>query len=89
MTPTIASVVTRRRTTLRGEVVSVTSTAVPWARTDATLDDGTGRLVLRFLGRATVPGVEPGRRLVVDGTPGLVGRKLVMLNPIYSFDEAG
>ena len=30
-----------------------------------------GPLVLRFLGRAAVPGIEPGRRLVAEGTPGL------------------
>ena len=65
------------------------STRAPWARTDAILGDGTGTLVLRFLGRGSVPGLEPGRRLVVEGTPGHVGRKLVMLNPVYSFDDAG
>jgi hypothetical protein len=74
---------------LRGEVVSVVSTSAPWARTDAILGDSTGSLVLRFLGRVSVPAIEPGRRLVVEGTPGLVGRKLVMLNPVYSFDGAG
>ncbi len=65
------------------------SVGVPWARTDAILGDGTGTLVLRFLGRISVPGIEPGRRLVVEGTPGLVGCKLVMLNPAYSFEDAG
>jgi hypothetical protein len=53
------------------------------------MDDGTGTLVLRLVGRASVPGIEPGRRLVVEGTPGLVGRELVMLNPVYSFEDAG
>jgi hypothetical protein len=87
--PTIARAVPRQRTMLRGQVVSVARTEAPWARTDVTLDDGTGTLVLRFLGRASVPGLEPGRRVVVDGTPGFMDRTLVMLNPIYSFDETG
>ena len=85
MITAIASAVPRRRTTLRGDVVSVVSTERPWVRTDATISDGTGSLVLRFVGRSSVPGVEVGRSLVVDGTPGLVGRDLVMLNPVYSF----
>jgi hypothetical protein len=54
-------------------------------RTDAIITDGTGCLVLRFVGRSSVPGVEVGGRLVVYGTPGLVRRDLVMLNPLYSF----
>jgi hypothetical protein len=89
VTPSIASAVPRQRTTLRGAVVSVASVDAPWARTDAVMDDGTGTLVLRFVGRASVPGIEPGRRLVVEGTPGLVGRQLVMLSPVYSFEDAG
>jgi hypothetical protein len=82
---TISSAVPRRRTTLRGDVVSVVSTERPWVRTDATISDGTGSLVLRLVGRSSVPGLEVGRRLVVDGTPGLVDDVLVMLNPVYSF----
>ncbi len=81
----IASAVPRRRTTVQGEVVSAVSTERPWLRTDVTVSDGTGSLVLRFVGRSSVPGLEVGRRLVVDGTPGLVDGALVMLNPVYSF----
>ncbi len=85
MISAISSAIPRRRTTLRGEVVSVVSTERPWVRTDATISDDTGSLVLRFVGRSAVPGLEVGRRLVVDGTPGLVDDGLVMLNPVYSF----
>jgi hypothetical protein len=35
-----------------------------------------------------VPGIEPGRTIVVEGTPALEGDRLVMLNPIYSFAGA-
>jgi hypothetical protein len=83
---TIASVIPRLRTTLRGEIVSVNGFETPWVRTDAVLSDGTGTLVLRFVGRISVPGLNTGRSIVVDGTPGLVGGELVMLNPRYSFD---
>ena len=77
--------VLRTRNTVRGEVVSVVSCQRPWVRTDAELSDGTGTLVLRFIGRASVPGLVAGCRVVAQGTPGLVGGAVVMLNPLYSF----
>ena len=89
MIQTIASVEPRQRTTLRGEIVSVSGYETPWVRTDADVSDGTGTLVLRFVGRRSVPGLDVGRSVVVEGTPGPVRGELVMLNPIYSFDEAG
>ena len=41
-TTAIAAVVPRRRTTVRGEIVSVVSYERPWVRTDAEVTDGTG-----------------------------------------------
>ena len=81
----IAALVPRRRAVVSGEVVSVLSTERPWARTDAVLDDDTGTLVLRFMGRASVPGIAAGRRLVAEGTPALEAGVLLMRNPLYSF----
>jgi len=89
VTLTIASVVPRRRTTLRGAIVSVEAYERPWVRSDVTLSDGTGSIVLRFTGRRSVPGMVPGRQVRVKGTPGLERGNLVMLNPLYSFDDAG
>lgn|GEM_PF-2422609 len=89
MTPTIATAVPRRRISLRGRVLSVVTAEAPWVHTDAVLGDDTGTLVLRFVGRSSVPGLVSGRTLVVDGTPGVLGGDLVMLNPVYSFDGAG
>jgi hypothetical protein len=66
----------------------VTCSATPLARTDASISDGTGVLQLRFVGRLAIPGLDVGRYLVVDGTPALVNGNLVMLNPLYSFDES-
>lgn len=86
MSPTaIAAVVPRTRNTVRGEVVSVVSTQRPWVRTDAEIRDGTGSLVLRFVGRASVPGLVRGRWVIAQGTPGLVNDAVVMINPLYSF----
>ena len=41
--------------------------------------------MLRFIGRASVPGLVSGRRVVAQGTPGLVDGAVVMINPLYSF----
>jgi hypothetical protein len=81
----IAAVVLRRRNTVRGEVVSVDSFQRPWVRTDAEIRDATGTLVLRFIGRASVPGLVSGRCVAAQGTQGLVDGTVVIVNPIYSF----
>jgi hypothetical protein len=84
-TTAIAAVVIRKRNTVRGGIVCVVHVERPWVRTDALLDDGTGTLVLRFFGRAAVPGLVSGRRVVAQGTPGRADGTVVMLNPLYSF----
>lgn len=55
---------------------------------DACLDDGSGRIVVRWLGRAAVAGVTTGASLRVEGTVGDVAGRLVILNPIYRFERA-
>jgi hypothetical protein len=86
---TIASAAPRQRTMLRGQIVSINGLETPLVRTDAVLSDGTGTIVLRFVGRRSIPGLDVGRSVIVEGTPGRVGDMLVMLNPLYSFDGAG
>ncbi|MDA8292543.1 MAG: amino acid permease [Actinomycetota bacterium] len=51
---------------------------------EATLDDGSGQIVLVFQGRRLVPGIEPGARLVVEGMVGERGRRTAMINPAYT-----
>jgi hypothetical protein len=86
---TIASVAPRQRTKLCGQIASVNGSETTLVRLDAVLSDGTGALVLRFVGRRSIPGLDVGRSVVVEGTPGRVGGELVMLNPFYSFEGAG
>ena len=73
---------------MAGEIESVASFERPWVRTDAVLVDGTGALVLRFMGRAAVPGIVAGARVVAEGTPALERGVLLMRNPLYSFATA-
>ena len=75
----------RRRATVSGEILSVDSYDLPWVRTDAELDDGTGVVVLRFMGRSEVPGLSPGRHIVAHGTPADRNGVLVIPNPLYEF----
>ena len=75
----------RRQATVSGEIFSVVSYEAPWVRTDAELSDGTGVVVLRFMGRAEVPGLSPGRRIVAHGTPADRDGVLVIPNPVYEF----
>jgi hypothetical protein len=81
----IAALVPRQRSVVAGAIDAVVSYERPWVRTDAVLVDATGTLILRFVGRAAVPGIAAGARLVVEGTPAPEHGALVMRNPLYSF----
>jgi hypothetical protein len=50
---------------------------------EAELYDGTGTLVLVFLGRRRIAGIEPGRGLRAVGRIAHVGPQRVMFNPRY------
>jgi hypothetical protein len=76
----------RDQRTLSGVLRSVT-----YAPTDsrpelvAELYDGSGSVELVWLGRRDIPGIEPGRRLVVTGRISHGDRRrLVMYNPAYT-----
>jgi hypothetical protein len=75
----------RRRARVTGEILSVVSYERPWIRTDIGLGDGTGVVILRFMGRASVPGLCAGRRIVAEGTPAVRDGALVIHNPLYVF----
>ncbi|MDA8315511.1 MAG: hypothetical protein ACP5PM_05300 [Acidimicrobiales bacterium] len=56
---------------------------------DALLDDGTGTITLRWLGRTQVPGISTGTSVTVEGTVVDQHGLLVLLNPMYRFEEHG
>ncbi len=76
----------RQEVTVAGEITSMR--IVPRAGTpslEATVNDGTGSLVVVWTGRRNIPGVSPGKRLVLSGRgapQGAAGR-LMVLNPRY------
>ena len=74
----------RRPAKVAGRVRSVK--VQPWAGTpslECLLADQTGRVTVTFMGRRSVPGIEPGSRLVAEGV--VINRKgqPTILNPIY------
>jgi hypothetical protein len=51
---------------------------------EVTVTDGSGRAVAVFLGRRSLPGVTPGRGVVLEGVPRKEGGRCVLLNPAYT-----
>ncbi len=76
----------REEVTVAGEITSLR--IVPRAGTpslEATVNDGTGSLVIVWTGRRHIPGVSPGKRLVLSGrgAPQGAGTRLAIFNPRY------
>lgn len=76
----------RQEVTVAGEITSLRM--VPRAGTpslEATVNDGSGSLVVVWTGRRNIPGVAPGKRLVLSGrgAPQGAGGRLAVFNPRY------
>jgi hypothetical protein len=51
---------------------------------EATISDGTGRMVARWIGRSSLEGIRLGAGLIIEGTAGVGEHKeCVLLNPEY------
>jgi amino acid transporter len=80
----INSVRWRNRATLEGRVRSVYVGPVSGSPAlEAELYDETGGITLVFLGRRSIPGIEPGARMRVEGMVGETEGYLAMANPSY------
>lgn len=80
----IREVRNRQRVTLFGSLLSMTYPAKTGeAVLIATLYDGTGSMELRWPGRRSIPGLSVGEHIEVEGTAGLQGDHLVIVNPLY------
>lgn len=79
---TAARAAPRCRAVLTGRIRTV-RVRQPGPSFDAVLDDGTGTVTLRWLGRANVPGITAGAPVTVEGTVLAQRGRLVLLNPLY------
>jgi amino acid transporter len=69
-----------RSVTLRPRGPSLTMEADLW--------DGTGHITLVWLGRRNIPGVQPGRRIVVHGRVASIKGERTIYNPLYELQPA-
>jgi hypothetical protein len=79
----IGQVKWRSHVRVRGRIRSIR--VQPWAEVaslECTVIDETGGLLLIFLGRRTIPGVELGRYVVAEGMVGEHRGYLAILNPV-------
>ena len=87
VTTTIGDMEPRQEATVAGQIASLrivpSSTGSPWL--EATVQDGTGTLVVLWTGRRRIAGVRPGAKLVVRGRPTPAGRtgRPTLYNPVY------
>ena len=80
----ISSTEWRQRAKVAGRIKSVrVQTGTAASNLECTLADGSGTLLLVFQGRPSIPGIEPGARLVVEGMVGSWDHSMAMLNPDY------
>jgi hypothetical protein len=80
----IAEAPDRTPVVLRGSISSLTVRprgGVP--ALEAELDDGSGTLVILWLGRRRIAGIDPGRSIQVEGRIGRQDGQRVLYNPRY------
>lgn len=81
---TIAEAPLRTRTAIAGEITSIR--VVPRAGSptlEVNVSDGTATAVGVFTGRRAIPGIVPGRGIVLEGVARRERSRLVLLNPGY------
>lgn len=80
----ITNIEWRQRVKIAGRIRSLrVETAKGTPNLECEITDGTGNLLLVFIGRRQIPGVESGTRLVVEGMVGSWKHRLAILNPDY------
>ncbi len=85
----IGTLTERQRAQVAGRVTSVT--VQPWSSVptlECELSDGTGSIVVAFLGRRQIPGITTGTKMRVTGTACERRGRLVIINPFYELISA-
>ena len=80
----ICDVEWRQRVKIAGRIRSMrVETAKGMANLECEVTDGTGNLLVVFIGRRKIPGLDTGTYLIIEGTVGAWRRRLAILNPEY------
>lgn len=85
----LSSAPDRRRVTVHGSIRSITLR--PWVGApalEAELYDGSGSVMLVWLGRRRLAGIDCGRTLTASGFIAVHEHRRVMFNPRYELDPA-
>ncbi|MBJ7281714.1 MAG: hypothetical protein JHD40_01230 [Acidimicrobiia bacterium] len=53
------------------------------------MKDGRGSVTAVFLGRRTIPGLNTGRRLMLEGVPFRQNARVIIMNPLYRIIARG
>lgn len=86
----VAQTVDRERVRVAGTLRTVTlrpRAGVP--ALEAELFDGSGSVMIVWLGRRQIAGIEPGRQLIVEGRIANIGGVRVIFNPKYELRALG
>lgn len=75
---------------LRGDIISVILRPASSTRAlEAEIDDGSARLVIVWLGRSAIRGIEPGRAITIEGRMVRMNERFMMHNPRYELAPRG
>ncbi|MHB8245635.1 MAG: OB-fold nucleic acid binding domain-containing protein [Acidimicrobiales bacterium] len=79
----------RRPATVQGRIADVTTVEARHGPCfQALLADGTGSVLLVFLGRRSIPGLVLGTVVIARGTPRAESGRIEILNPLYELPPA-
>ena len=82
----IRDAATRSRVKLAGVVRRITVRPLEGSESlEALIDDGTGEVNVVWMGRRSIPGVNLGTRLVVEGVLGQQRSERRLVNPTFEF----
>src|SRR5262249_61541087 len=74
----------RQYTTLSGRIHSVRMSPIAGSPAlECTLVDDSGSISVVFFGRRSIPGIEVGARMTVEGMVGEHRGRLALINPVY------
>lgn len=84
----IAEAPARTRVVLAGEVqgLQVVTRGGSFSL-EVTVGDGSGRAIAVFTGRRRLPGMDPGRRVILEGVGRRERGRLLVVNPAYTLVE--